>query len=93
MPVVLFIANLFGISVLRLAIYSAVTVAVATAGLTIRQHYVNKGWNAHKAAIEKQDDRARDAAQKVEQKTAKCQQGINGYWDVITQDCKLEETP
>lgn len=85
------IANLLGVSVLRLGIYAGL-VALATGGaLTIRQHYINLGWDKHKVAVEKQDASASSASKTVDQKVAKCQEGINGYWDVISQGCKLDE--
>lgn len=90
MPFILFFANLFGISVFRLAIYAACIVAVIAAGLTVRQHYVNLGWKKAITAVRKQDDRAVAAAERVEQKTAKCD-ASSGYWDVITQNCRLQE--
>lgn len=91
MPIAIltFIANLFGISVLRLAIYAGVVVAVVVAGFTIRQHYINKGYKSAIAAVKKQDDRAVEVASKVEQKATVCTEQ-SGYWDVITQGCKLE---
>lgn len=91
MPAILFVANLFGISVLRLAIYAACFAAVIGAGITIRQHYVNLGYAKAIAAVKKQDDRAVEAADKVEQKAAACTD-TNGFWDVITQGCKLEDS-
>lgn len=88
MPIVLFIANLFGISVVRLAIYAAVAVSVVVGAVAIRQHYINKGYAAAIAAVKRQDNIAIDAAKKVEKKAAVCSDA-NGYWDVITQSCKL----
>jgi hypothetical protein len=90
MPALVFIAGLFGISVLRLVIYAACVVAVIATGLTIRQHYVHLGFAKAIAAVKKQDDRAVAAAEKVEQKAAVCTE-TNGFWDVVTQGCKLEE--
>lgn len=90
MPVVLFIANLFGISVFRLAVYAAIFVAVVTGALVVRQHYINKGYHSAIEAVKKQDDKAVAAAVKVEKKAAECTEA-NGYWDVITQGCKLED--
>lgn len=84
------IAEFFGISVLRLAIYAGCIALALGGAVTIRQHYINKGWYAHAAKIEKQDNIAVDAARKVEQKTTACSDA-NGYWDVITQNCKLED--
>lgn len=94
MPVIFFIANLFGISLsalaARLIAYGIVIAIVVTAALSIRQHYINKGYKSAIAAVKKQDDRAIDAANKVEQKATVCTDK-NGYWDVITQGCKLED--
>jgi hypothetical protein len=84
------IAEFFGISVLRLAIYASCIALALGGALTIRQHYINKGYASAIAAVKKQDDRAVAAANKVEQKTAACSDA-NGYWDVITQNCKLED--
>ena len=91
MPVVLAIANFFGISVFRLVAYAAIVALVTGGALTIRQHYINKGYASALAAVKKQDNRAVAAANKVEERTAKCQEGVNGYWDVLTQGCKLED--
>jgi hypothetical protein len=90
MPVLLFIANLFGISIFRVVAYGAIIVAVIGGGIAIRQHYVNVGWHKAIAAVKKQDDRAVEAADKVNEMAAKCDE-TNGYWDVITQNCKLQE--
>jgi uncharacterized membrane protein YciS (DUF1049 family) len=93
MPVVIFIANLFGINLsalaARLIAYGIVIAIVVSAALAIRQHYINKGYKSAIAAVKKQDDRAVEAATKVEKKATVCTEQ-NGYWDVITQDCKLE---
>jgi hypothetical protein len=90
MPVLLIVANLFGISVFRLLVYAGIVVAILVGALTIRQHYINKGYASAISAVKKQDDKAVAAAVKVEKKAAACQDGINGYWDVISQSCKLE---
>lgn len=84
------IAGWFGINPLRLIAYAAVAFAIVVGALTIRQHYVNLGWSKAITAVKKQDDRAVAAAEKVEQKAAVCTDA-NGYWDVVTQGCKLEE--
>ena len=95
MPVITFIAGLFGINLSALAarlIACAIVIAiVVSAALAIRQHYINKGYKSAIAAVKKQDDRAVEAASKVEQKATVCTEQ-NGYWDVITQGCKLEDT-
>ncbi len=84
------IANFFGISVFRLAIYAGAVVAIVAAGLTIRHHYVSLGYHKALADVKKQDDRAVEAATKVEKKTAVCTDQ-NGYWDVLSQRCILED--
>lgn len=91
MPAILLsIASLFGISPLRLIVYAVLVVGAITGALTIRQHYVNLGYHKAIAAVKKQDDRAVAAADKVEAKAAKCDE-TSGYWDVITQNCKLQD--
>ena len=88
--IILTIAGWFGINPIRLIAYVVLAVAVIIGALTIRQHYINKGYASALAAVKKQDDRAVAAASKVEQKAATCSDA-NGYWDVITQNCKLED--
>jgi hypothetical protein len=92
MPLAIFaaIANFFGISTIRLAIYAGAVVAIIAAGLTIRHHYVSLGYHKALADVKKQDDRAVEAATKVEKKTAVCTDQ-NGYWDVLSQRCILED--
>jgi hypothetical protein len=90
MPALLFIANLFGVSVARLLVYSGIVVALAVGALAIRQHYINKGYHSAIEAVKKQDAKAVAAANKVEEKTAVCTE-TSGYWDVISQSCKLED--
>lgn len=91
MPAILLtIANMLGISVFRLVAYAAIFVLVTGGAVAVRQHYVNKGYASALAAVKKQDDRAVAAANRVQQKAAKCDE-TNGFWDVITQDCKLED--
>lgn len=84
------IANMLGISVFRLVAYAAAIIAVVVALGVVRQHYVNVGWYKHKAAVEKQDNIAIDAGKKVEERTRKCSDD-NGFWDVLTQGCKMQE--
>lgn len=90
MPVLLFIANLFGISILRLVIYAICIVAVIVAGITIRQHYINVGWYEHAAKIKKQDDRAAAAADEVQKAADAC--AADSWWDVVSASCKTEES-
>lgn len=84
------LAGFFGITVLRLAIYAGCIALALGGALTIRQHYINKGYHSAIEAVKKQDDRAVAAADRVEQKATVCSDA-NGYWDVITQNCKLED--
>jgi hypothetical protein len=88
MPALLAIANVFGISIFRLLMYAGIIIAIVTGALTIRHHYVKIGYHKAIADVKKQDNIAIDAARKVEQRAAKCDE-TNGFWDVITQDCKL----
>lgn len=88
--IIITIASFFGISAVRLIVYAVAVVAIIAGGLTIRQHYINKGYASAIAAVKKQDNIAIDAATKVEKKAAVCTE-VNGYWDVITQGCKLED--
>ncbi len=87
---ILTIAGWFGINPFRLIMYAGIIIAVVTGALVIRQHYVNLGYSKAIAAVKKQDDRAVSAAEKVEQKAAVCSE-TNGFWDVISQGCKLED--
>lgn len=86
---VLAIASALGISPLRLIAYGAIVLTVVVGAATIRQHYINHGWNKAIAAVKKQDDRAKAAAEKVERKANACSE--SSYWDVITQGCKEDQ--
>lgn len=88
--IITMIAGFLGISSARLIAYAVVTVAIVIAGLTIRQHYINEGWDKAMARVQKQDDAAVAAARKVEKRVTVCSEA-NGYWDVVTQGCKLED--
>lgn len=90
MPALVFVANLFGVSVFRLLIYVGLVIAIIAGALTIRQHYINKGYQAALAAVKKQDNIAIDAARKVEKKAAVCTE-TSGWWDVVEQKCRLED--
>lgn len=90
--IILTIAGWFGINPFRLIMYSVITVAVTGGAIAVRQHYINKGYASAIAAVKKQDAKAISAAEKVEQKAATCTDQ-NGYFDVITQRCKLEDAP
>jgi hypothetical protein len=88
--IILTIASFFGISPLRLIVYTVAVIAVIVGALTIRQHFVNEGYSKALVAVKKQDDRAVAAADKVQQAADECTN--QSYWDVITQNCKLEES-
>ncbi len=83
-------AGVLGYVLVRLIVFGMLVVGTFTA---VRHYYVNKGWQAHKAAVERQDNIAISASREVQKRTDKCT-AENGFWDVITQDCKLmdEET-
>jgi hypothetical protein len=90
MPILLFLANMFGISIFRLVVYAAIFASVVTGALVIRQHYVNLGYQKALTAVKKQDDRAVAAADQVQQKTKACNDKT-GFWDTISQSCVLDE--
>lgn len=72
----------------RIIVYAVLAAIVAGTLLGIRQHYVNEGWRKHAAAVERQDSRAVETNKRVEERAQTCTDA-NGYWDVITQGCKL----
>lgn len=74
----------------KVVVYGALALIVVGVLLGVRQHYIDAGWNKAMVAVKKQNDRAADAADHVQQKTDKCNES-NGFWDVITQNCKLGE--
>ena len=81
------IAAFFGISQLRLIVYSGLVVAALAGGLVVRQHYINLGWDKAMAAVKKQDDRALSAAKKAQDRADRC--SADSFWDVLTQSCKV----
>lgn len=83
------IANFFGISVFRLVAYAGIFFAVSAGLVAVRHHYVALGYQHAILEVRKQDDHAVAAANKVEEKAAECD-ATNGFWDVITQNCKLQ---
>jgi hypothetical protein len=83
------IAEFFGISVLRLAIYAGCIALALGGAVAIRQHYINKGYASAIAAVKKQDDRAVAAADKVKKRADEC--AADSWWDVVSQSCKLED--
>lgn len=86
------LAARLGISALlvRVILYLLLATTLGAGVLAVRQHYVNLGWHKAISAVKKQDDRAVEAADRVQERAAKCDE-TNGYWDVITQNCKLQE--
>lgn len=76
--------------VARIVVYAALVLIVVAVLLGIRQHYVNEGWRSHAAAVAKKDASAVAANKQVEAAAQKCTDQ-NGFWDVITQDCKLQQ--
>jgi hypothetical protein len=81
-----------GISPLRLLVYAGIAFAVITAGVTIRNHYVNVGWDTALEAVKKQDTTAKAAASQVQRTVDDCY-NANGTWSVITGSCTLEAKP
>lgn len=69
-------------------VYGIIVLVIVGALAGIRQHYVNLGWNKHAEAVARQDNRAVETNKRVEEQTQKCSDA-NGYWDVITQGCKI----
>lgn len=70
-------------------VYGVIALLIGGTLLGIRQHYVNEGWRNHAAAVEKQDNRAIATNEEVEKQADQCT-NENGFWDVITQGCKLQ---
>lgn len=91
MPILIWLAGFFGISIFRLVAYAAIAVAVTTGALAIRHHYVALGYEKALEAVAKQNEITKNAADKIGMKADKCAEGINSYWDVVTQNCKLED--
>jgi hypothetical protein len=89
MTIIARIAAALGISPLRLMIYAGLALAVITAGVTIRNHYVNVGWDTALEAVKKQDTNAKAAASQVQRTVDDCY-NENGTWSVITGSCTLE---
>lgn len=83
------VASFFGISILRLGIYAGCIALALGGAVTIRQHYINKGYASAITAVKKQDDRAVAAADKVQKRADEC--SADSWWDVVSQSCKLED--
>lgn len=90
MPIIAAIASMFGISSFRLIAYAVIAVGVVVGALTIRQHYIDKGYDKALTKVEKQNDSAKGAAEQVRKQIAVCNDQTS-YWDVITQSCKLDD--
>ncbi|MCK1585498.1 hypothetical protein IVB03_39580 [Bradyrhizobium sp. 168] len=87
---ILTIAGWFGINPFRLIAYAVIFLAIVSGALYVRHHYVALGYHKAIADVKKQDDRAVAAADQVEQKAQVCTDQT-GFWDVISQSCKLED--
>lgn len=90
--IILTVAGWFGISAFRLIAYAAIVATVTGGAIVARQHYINIGWYKHKTQVEKQDGNAVAASKIVEEKATACSEKT-GYWDVISQGCKLDDAP
>lgn len=82
---------MFGIPI-RLLVYLAVAAAVFAAALTIRQHYINAGWDRALETVKAQDAKAKDAADTAQLNVDRCY-AANGLWSTITGKCTLEARP
>lgn len=82
------IARGLGSFAAKLVAYGALVLIVIGVLLGVRQHFINEGWNRAIASVKKQNDAAAEAADRVQERARKCDES-NGYWDVITQNCKL----
>lgn len=71
-------------------VYGLIALIIGGTLLGIRQHYVNEGWRNHAAAVAKQDARAVETNRQVEATAQRCTDD-SGFWDVITQSCKLQD--
>ena len=72
-------------------VYGILAAIVGGTLLGIRHHLIKEGWNLHAAAVEKQDNSAIAASKEVQRKTDACSDA-NGFWDVITQGCKTQDS-
>lgn len=88
----LVLAGWFGISPLRLIIYGAAAISVVVGAVSIRQHYINRGWDSAIHAIEKQNSVAADAARRAQRSVDQCYDE-GGTWSTITGTCTLEVNP
>jgi hypothetical protein len=86
------VAAVLGISPFRLFAYAGIAIAVLVGAVSLRQHFVNRGWDAALEAVKAQDATAKEAAQKVQRTVDDCY-AANGNWSVITGSCTLEAKP
>jgi hypothetical protein len=86
------IAAALGISPFRLLAYAGIAIAVIAGAVSLRQHYVNAGWDSALEAVKAQDATAKEAASKVQRTVDECY-GAGGTWSVITGSCTLEAKP
>jgi hypothetical protein len=86
------VANFLGISPLRLVIYALCAISTLSGLLIVRHHYVELGYNKALSHVAQQDKHAKAAADRVKQAAVKCNE-TNGFWDVVSQNCRLGDTP
>lgn len=80
------IAAFFGISTLRLIVYSALGVSIVVGALTIRQHYINIGYQKAIHAIAVKDASAIKDADDAERAVKDCY-ARGGTWDQGAMSC------
>lgn len=80
------IAAFFGISPLRIIAYAAIIAAAIIGALTIRQHYINVGWQKAMHAIAAKDKAAIKDADDAERAVKDCY-ARGGTWDQGGMSC------
>jgi hypothetical protein len=86
------IAAALGISPFRMFAYAGIALAIFVGAVSLRQHYVNAGWDSALEAVKKQDATAKEAASKAQRTVDGCY-AAGGTWSVITGNCTLEAKP
>lgn len=87
MPVILWIANLFGISIVRLIVYAACIAAVIGALLWVRQHYINVGKARAYNEIAADNREAKENVNAAKSRVAQCR-ASGGVWDTVDGVCQ-----
>lgn len=72
----------------RAWLYAGIVVAVVAAGIIVRQHYINAGWDSALESVKKQDGTAREAASKAQMDVDRCYDA-GGVWSTITGSCTV----